>query len=209
MDQDTLVEGMIDEGRQLVRALEEGGLDILIGFWAHRTDVERWVLCVASRQLDEGAIAGPVALTQALRRRPFQHIGPADVRLVRSDSPVVAQALLEGGKAVPGESYRTPAFNLGPLSVDELYIYPAHAHASAEAPPRETRVFGRELVVVSGEEREQSVEVGTVPCWPSDDRFPEAFRRMVEGRFGTFDDFLRRFPRGVMLDYSPRMRRSA
>ena len=124
MDQAPLVE-MVNDGRKLIDAMKNGGIDVSSAFWAKAGDDEVWYLYIASPVVDA------VGVTEAYRRlhpiiRQLQDqqfsIDPFEIKLISPQSPMVqgAAKLSENYKGIT----RSGGTQLGGVSVAGAVIYP-------------------------------------------------------------------------------------
>jgi hypothetical protein len=73
----SLVEGAVQEGSRLVKALDEAGIEVRSAMWLYDPDADRWRLVLAMPLVDERGPAAAFAYIQSA----LNQIGTADLRL--------------------------------------------------------------------------------------------------------------------------------
>jgi hypothetical protein len=125
MDTDTMVEGLIDSGARLIRALDQAGSQVVVAAWLKQVDEGRLSLVIATKDVEQkGPIAAYRTLAEALRQVGDSRLTVSDVKLV-SEEHRIARDLLEGQpKGALQVPRRVPFTSVGGLPVDEVYVYP-------------------------------------------------------------------------------------
>jgi hypothetical protein len=125
MDTITLVENQIEEGQRLLDQLGEKGIVVRAACWVKPTDVDRWVLYIATPIMDgKGPLEAYRQLTPALQSLGNDWLTSSDVTLVGEKHPMVkdAQEIL---RRFPHRTpIRSPYPMLGGIPVEEVYVYP-------------------------------------------------------------------------------------
>jgi hypothetical protein len=125
MDTQTLVEDQISAGQKFITLLARNNFDVVVACWVRTSDEDSLYLYIASKEVDEKGLAHAYREAyQILQKMDFPWIAPSQIKLVRTDDPIVAdiqktQSLLTD--ASPKISHRA---QLGNISTDEVYIYP-------------------------------------------------------------------------------------
>jgi hypothetical protein len=130
MDQATLVDGQIEEGRKLIDRLIGEGFPVTAAAWVKESESGRWYLYLATPLVPpQGGTREAYRRLNAVRRQmppPFW-IGPFQVKVVGSGSPL-AEAVQELHRRYPGNRlipFEGP--QLGGLSIEGAYVYPPAA----------------------------------------------------------------------------------
>jgi hypothetical protein len=127
MDQTTLVERDIEEGRRLVQALDEEGFPVVAAFWYYIADEDVWRLIVASPIVaDQGPRAAYSEIQRVIGTRgislPLQQIS-----VEAPDAPLVTELRIFAGTA--GTSYVGGTYfhrtSVGDVFVEGAYVYRA------------------------------------------------------------------------------------
>jgi hypothetical protein len=125
MDTRTLVEDQIMAGQKFISLLIRNEFDVLVACWVRTSDEESLYLYIASKEVDEKGLAHAYREAyQILQKMDLPWIAPSQIKLVRTDDPLVAdvqktQSLLTD--TPPTISHRS---QLGDISTQEVYIYP-------------------------------------------------------------------------------------
>ena len=126
MDTQTLVDDQIMAGQKFITLLARNNFDVLAACWVRTSDEESLYLYIASQEVNEKGLADAYREAyRILQKLDAPWIEPSQIRLVRSDDPLVAdvqktQCLLTD--AYPTISHRA---QLGDISTQEVYIYAA------------------------------------------------------------------------------------
>ena len=137
MDQDTVVNEQIDNGRRLVAALAEEGVEVRLAFWAKPTEEEKWFLYLAFSVVDDkGSVAAYRLIHDLLRRKPDLWIDPLEVRAVGLNDSLTGAVLAATRLAAPNgplaawprrpqpSMIRFGRVTLGGVSMEAAYVYP-------------------------------------------------------------------------------------
>jgi hypothetical protein len=126
---DALVEKQIEDGRQLIADLVDGGFPVGIAFWAKTRDEGPWHLYIGSRSIGTGGLGDAYRiLYSCLERRPAINLNIAQVKLMPMTHPIAAQAKSirsrwpDRAPILWGSVY--DGSPLSSLSADDIYIYP-------------------------------------------------------------------------------------
>ena len=118
-----LVERQVNDGLWLTQELHRDGFDVTAAVWLKESEDGRWVLYVASRDVDKkGITAAYRVIHETFARKPGLWVSPFDVRLVGLDDPV-AQYLLKIWGPRPVTPTRYSGSRFGNLNIDEAYMY--------------------------------------------------------------------------------------
>ncbi len=135
MDQGTLVEMQIEDGRKLMGRLAEEGIPVTVAFWAKESESGQWFLYLVTPLISEGGVARPAyrRVNAVLTQMPSPFwIHPLEVKLIGPTDPVARDVLAVHERA--GRSRVRPVrwegTRLGELSVEGVYLYPLPAGAS-------------------------------------------------------------------------------
>lgn len=138
MDQDTLVNERIEDGRALIHLLEEQGFNVQAAFWARPVEEKEWFLYLASDVVND---KGPAEASKIVQTTLKQHselgIDLLDTRVIRLDDSRAAAALSIIKPKVPNGPFALPSpkpfqgithfggSRIGGLDIEGgAYIYP-------------------------------------------------------------------------------------
>jgi hypothetical protein len=125
VDQGALVEGQIDEGRELMERLSRNHFDVTAALWIKEDEDPYWLLYIASKVVDDkGLRAAYKDLHAVIRAEPsLRWIDLFELRLISAADPIVKDVLeiLHRYPAGVPTRYRGP--QLGGLYIDQAYIY--------------------------------------------------------------------------------------
>jgi hypothetical protein len=127
MDQATLVDMQIEDGKRLIDRLVEEGIGVTAAGWLRGAEDGQWFLYIATPLVDdEGATRKAYARVNAVIRQmppPFW-VDPMEVKLIGPNDPV-AKALQSIHRHYPGNSsIRYGEGRLGGMTIEGAYVYP-------------------------------------------------------------------------------------
>jgi hypothetical protein len=132
MDQTTLVDEQIADGKRLLDRLGEAGFPVTAAGWVRETENGRWYLYVVSPVVKDQGIGTAYRRIQPVIRQmpqPFS-IGPFQVRAFEPHGRV-AEAMLELRHRNAGRSpLRYGGTQLGGIEIEAAYLYPRVAEAT-------------------------------------------------------------------------------
>jgi hypothetical protein len=133
MDQISLVDSRIDDGRRLLLQLTRDGFDVTAAFWLRLSEETWWHLYIASKQVDErGPAEAYREVQKSLRQLAATTISLSDVKLIGASSPLTRDALKIRKRSPAGIPIRSGGARLGTVVVEELLIYPPVEDGMAE-----------------------------------------------------------------------------
>jgi hypothetical protein len=125
MDQVTLVEAQIEEGRRLIDRLAQEGFSVTVAGWIKTVEDGQWFLYLASPVVDSGGSTKAYRRVFAVMRqmpKPFW-IHPLEVKLIGSTTPL-AEAVGEIQQHYAGRaSMWYGGTQLGGVSIEGAYLY--------------------------------------------------------------------------------------
>jgi hypothetical protein len=128
MDQAPVVD-VIEDGRKLIEALDQGGISVTSAFWAKAGDDDRWYIYIVSPLvLTEGVTMVYRRIHPIMRQLRAQTfwIDPFEIKLLSPQSPM-AEAAAKVGGSYPGIT-RFGGTQLGGVAVEGAVIYPSSAN---------------------------------------------------------------------------------
>ncbi len=125
MDTELLVEDQIRSGEALVERLCQDGINVVAAFWAKTSAPdETWHLYIASRLVDDqGQAAAYRTIYGILPSLHASSILPFDIKIIGANDPITQGVLSLQNRFAGRLPTRFQGPQLGPLSVDEAYIY--------------------------------------------------------------------------------------
>ncbi len=163
MDQELLVE-RIDDGHKLIIELLRDGFDVTAAFWVRTSEDGTWLLYINSETVDVKKVSEAYRRVYAcLNRLGPSSVAPSEVKLINPSNPISVAAVLVRDRYPGRMPTRFQGKRLGPMAVDEVYIY-----------PRERWFKGFE----DTKKHFPSAEILTLPIL-SKDVFTEAARRLI------------------------------
>ena len=128
MDQATLVEMQIDDGKRLIHRLIDEGIGVSAACWVKESESGWWYLYLATPLVGETGATRPAYrrvndVIRALEKEGFG-ISPLEVKLIGPDDPIAKDVIAVRDR----NPVRSPIWfrgnRLGELGVEEAYIYP-------------------------------------------------------------------------------------
>lgn len=146
MDQSTLVEDQIDDGRRFVERFAADGNPVHAAFWTKTAEEGIWFLYVVTELID---CVGPAAAYRtvhvAFQRLGESWVSSSEIKVISPNNPI-AQDVLAVMARHPGRlATRFSGRTLGSMSVEQTYIYPPHFFTFTQANPMTTEDIGREI----------------------------------------------------------------
>lgn len=147
MDQSTLVEDQIDDGRRFVERFAADGNPVQAAFWVKTAEEGLWFLYVATEIVDrEGPAAAYRAVHAALRKLGESWVPSSAIKVISPNNPV-AQDVLAVMARHPGRlATRFDGKTLGSTAVEQTYIYAPHFFTFTQANPMTTEDVGRAIL---------------------------------------------------------------
>jgi len=131
MDQKTLVDEQIADGKRFLDLLGEAGFPLTAAGWVGESERWYWHLYIVSPVVEDQGIGTAYLRIHALLRQvpqPFS-LGPFDVKAIGPHEPL-AEAILELQRRHPGRSFfHFGGSQLGGVEVEAIHFYPSVALA--------------------------------------------------------------------------------
>jgi hypothetical protein len=147
VDQSTLVEDQIDDGRRFVERFAADGNPVQAAFWVKTAEEGLWFLYVVSEIIDRmGPAAAYRAVHASLQKLGESWVSSSEIKIISPSNPV-AKDVLQVMARHPGRlATRFGGKALGSMAVEQTYIYPPHFFTFTRANPMTTEEVGREIV---------------------------------------------------------------
>ncbi len=122
MDQGSLVEGQIEDGRKLIDQLSQEGLEVTAAFWMKQDG--RWRFYVGSSAVDRLGLREPYGhVHSALDKQDFRWLSGLDVYLLPASDPIV-KGVLDVLRRYPIHLVaHYPDYRLGNAFIEDAYLY--------------------------------------------------------------------------------------
>ncbi len=147
MDQSTLVGDQIDDGRRFVERFAADGNPVQAAFWVKTVEEGTWFLYVVTELIDRlGPAAAYRAVHAALQKLGEPWVFSSEIKVI-SPNNAIAKEMLAVMARHPGRlATRFVGKTLGPLEVEQAYVYPPHFFTFTQASPMTTEDVGREIL---------------------------------------------------------------
>jgi hypothetical protein len=133
MDQSTLVEDQIDDGRRFVEQFVMDGNTVRIAFWV-KTDDGLWFLYVVADGLDS---QGPAkiyrSVHESLRKVNDLSISSSEIKVVSPNNPVAKEILALASRFPNKSATRYPGNSLRTMEAEQIYVYPSRLFTFSNA----------------------------------------------------------------------------
>lgn len=147
MDQSTLVEDQIDDGRRFVERFAADGNPVQAAFWVKTAEEGLWFLYVATEIVDrEGPAAAYRAVHAALRKLGESWVPSSEIKVISPNNPVTQDVLAVMARHPGRLATRFGGKTLGSIAVEQTYIYSPHFFTFTQANPMTTEDVGREIL---------------------------------------------------------------
>jgi hypothetical protein len=146
VDQGTLVEARIDDGRRFVERFAADGNPVKAAFWVKTAEEGIWFLYVATGIIDrDGPAAAYRAVHAAHRKLRECSISSSEIKVISPSNPIAKDAL-ELMARRPGAVIESGDRTLGSVDVEHAYIYPERFFTFTHANPMTAEDIGREML---------------------------------------------------------------
>lgn len=145
MDQGTLVDEQITDGRRFVERFAADGNPVQTAFWVKTEEAGLWFLYVATEIFDrDGPAAAYRAVHQSLRKLDKSTVASSEIKLISPNNPIAKDvlAILDRNPA----RLATGSTTLGSLPVEQTIIYPSRSFTFTQANPMTPEEIGREIL---------------------------------------------------------------
>ena len=147
MDQGTLVENQIDDGRRFIQRFAADGSEVQAAFWVKTAEEGLWFLYVATELVDrEGPAAAYRAVHASLRKLGEPRVSSSLIKVVSPMNPIAKDVLLMMARHPGRLATRFRGKTLGSVAVDQGYIYPSYVFTFTQINQMTTDEVGREIV---------------------------------------------------------------
>lgn len=147
MDQGTLVENQIDDGRRFIERFAADGNPVQAAFWVKTAEEGLWFLYVATELIDrEGPAAAYRAVHASLHRLGESWVSSSEIKVVSPSNPIAKDVLAILTRHPGRLATRFGGKTLGSMAVEQVYIYPSHVFTFTQANPMTTEEVGREII---------------------------------------------------------------
>lgn len=147
MDQSTLVENQIDDGRRFVERFAADGNPVQAAFWVKTAEEGLWFLYVATDIVDR---AGPAATYRAvhasLQKLGESWVSSSEIKVVSPSNPIARDVLAVMARHPGRLATRFGGKTLGAMAVEQTYIYAPHFFTFTQANPMTTEDIAREIL---------------------------------------------------------------
>jgi hypothetical protein len=145
VDQSTLVEVPIDDGRRFVERFAADGNPVEAAFWVKATEEEFWFLYVATDLYDcVGPAAAYRAVNASLRKLGTSSLSGSEIKLIGTKNPIAKDVLaIMRRRPIP---VATGSATLGGMAVDKMLLYPPRLFTFSQPNPMTTEEIGEEIV---------------------------------------------------------------
>jgi hypothetical protein len=147
VDQGTLVENQIDDGRRFVERFAVDGNPVQAAFWVKTAEEGLWFLYVATDLIDrEGPAVAYRAVHASLRKLGESWVPSSAIKVISPSNPIAKDVLTVMTRSPGRLATRFGGKTLGSMAVDQVYIYPAHVYTLTQPNPMTAEEIGREIV---------------------------------------------------------------
>ena len=147
MDQSTLVEDRIDDGRRFVERFAADGNPVHAAFWVETAEERIWFLYVVTDLVDRvGPAIAYRAVNSSLQKLGELWLSSSEIKVVGPSNPVARDVLAIMARYPGRLSTRFGGKTLGSMAVEQTYIYPPQIFTLAHADPMTAEDIGRELL---------------------------------------------------------------
>ncbi len=147
MDQSTLVEERITDGRRFVERFAADGNPVLAAFWVRTAEEGIWFEYVVTALIDRvGPAAAYRAVHTALQKLGECWVSSSEIKVISPNNPIAKDVLAVMARHPGRLATRFGGNTLGSMAVEQTYIYSPHFFTFTQANPMTTEDIGREIL---------------------------------------------------------------
>jgi hypothetical protein len=147
VDQSTLVENQIDDGRRFVERFAADGNPVEAAFWVKTAEEGLWFLYVATEIVDhDGPAVAYRAVHASLRQLGDAWVASSEIKVVSPSNPIAKDVLAIMARHPGRLATRYGGKRLGSMAVEQVYIYPSHVFTFSQANQMTAEEVGREIL---------------------------------------------------------------
>ena len=147
MDQSTLVENQINDGRRFVERFAADGNSVQAAFWAKTAEDGLWLLFVATDLYDrEGPAAAYRAVHASLRKLGESWVSSSGINVVSPSNPIAKDVLAFMNRNPGRLSTRSGSMSIGSMAIEQAYIYAPLVYTFTQPNPMTTEDISREIL---------------------------------------------------------------
>jgi len=127
VDQSTLVENQIDDGRRFVERFAADGTFVQAAFWVKTAEEGLWFLYVVTEIVDrDGPAAAYRTVHASLRKLGDTWVASSEIKVVSPSNPIAKDVLAIMARHPGRLATRYGGKTLGSMAVEQVYIYSSH-----------------------------------------------------------------------------------
>ncbi len=147
MDQSTLVENQVDDGRRFIERFAADGNPVQGAFWVKTPEEGIWFLYVATDLIDRvGPAAAYRAVHASLQKLDELGVSSSEIKIVSPSNPVAKDVLAIMARHPGRLPTRFGGKTLGSMEVEQTYIYPPQIFTMTHTNPMTREDVGREIL---------------------------------------------------------------
>ena len=160
MDQGTLVEEKIGDGRRFVERFAADGNPVQAAFWVKTAEEGLWFLYVVTEIIDrDGPAAAYRAVHASMRKLGDTWVASSKIKVIGPSNPIAKDVMAIMARN-PGR-LATGGTTLGSMAVEQTIIYPPHFFTFTQANPMTTEDIAREILRLMNRGRNTDPPIAT------------------------------------------------
>lgn len=142
MDQSTLVDDQIYDGRRFIQRFAADGNPIQAAFWA-KAEESDWYLCVVTELTDRSGPAAAYRVVNAsLKKLDDVCIAGSEIKVISPNTPIAKDVLA----AMAQHTGRSAIHRVSSARLEQVYVYPRHLFTFDQVRPMTTDDIEREIL---------------------------------------------------------------
>ena len=147
MDQSSLVDAQIDDGRRFVERFAADGNSVQAAFWVKTAEEGLWFLYVVTDTIDRvGPAAAYRAVHTSIQKIHESWVASSEIKVIGPTNPIAKDVLAVIARHSGRLATRFGGRKLGSMVVDQTYIYPPHFFAFTQVNPMTSEDVSREIL---------------------------------------------------------------
>lgn len=147
MDQSTLVEEQIDDGRRIVERFAADGNPVDAAFWVKTAEDGLWFLYIVSDIIErEGPAAAYRTVHGSLQQLGKTWVSSSEIKIIGPENPIAKDVLALMARYPGRMATRFGGKSLGYVAIEQAHIYPKHIFSFSQGNQMTPEEIGQEII---------------------------------------------------------------
>ena len=147
MDQSTLVDDQINDGRRFIERFAADGNPVEAAFWVKTAEDGIWFMYVVTELIDRlGPAAAYRAVHAAMQKLGESWVSSSEIKVIGLNNPIAKDVLAVMARHPGRLATRFGGKTLGSTAFEQTFLYPPNFFTFTQATPMTTEDIGREIL---------------------------------------------------------------